>query len=173
MGMDAHAFMAIGFEITEEDFLVTVRPDKVTCAHGHPKPDGSRAKFCPEDGTKYDQYEVTSPTERMDSLLSLLEIDMFDPNDFDGEFDDIEQWWNVYLASEGEPFIKVGVNEDTLILGKLIGDTGSHRFNLTTVEQSREEVDEAWAEVRDMRTALGFDPKERPIRLYSWMHISC
>jgi len=59
MGMDAHALVAIGFEITQEDFLQPVKDTKKTCDYGHPLPPRDPELLNPSTVHKMERNSIT------------------------------------------------------------------------------------------------------------------
>lgn len=171
MGTDCYAYAGVGFEVSQEDFLQTVKTTVETCGHGHARPELSGAKFCPEDGTKYEYREILVPTPAL--------IDLWASSPKPPDADEVKKqkyltnWWYDFRAS-GDVFAVAQTCESKSIFvcGRMLEETRSHRMGFSHTTKTQSEVGELFKRAEKMREKLGPSFADRPIKLYSWLYVS-
>lgn len=149
------AKVALGFEVTQKDFLVVVPAIVKTCGRGHRQPE-SHPKFCDQDGTPFKFATTTVGTKALVALADGIP-----------ECLTAEDWWDT-LCEDGEPIFTVRRNygsEDFIICGVFIAESDCESNPLRTL--SWKKMLQKHKEVQALRLRLGFD--DRPIKLYSWI----
>lgn len=166
MGTDVNAKLAIGFEVSRNDFIDSRTSDKPMCANGHPRKDTSTAKFCSKDGTMFAPRTLESLSKTGERLIKAFNLD---PPDKEW---DIDEWWT--FTSTEEPFVTAGTDEEHLLIGIHLADSGSIRGNPSTEVISFKDLYQAFNKVEEYRDKLGLSEAEgRAIKLYSWLRVSC
>jgi hypothetical protein len=148
-----------------DDFVTVLKPKSMNCPEGHAKPHGSRAKYCPECGGKFDYWPLLVLSDMGKKLLEAFDLGDFPTS---GDEDEVNEWWN--WIQDGKPFVKVGVDRDTLIMGVDLADSGSIRGDLTTETLTREEIRDAWDKVTEWRAEMGYGDSK--VLLYVWLYVS-
>jgi len=168
MGMDCYAHSAIGFKVTENDFLVTEEGKVLKCRNGHPHP-GGKAKFCQECGKRFRHPESVRATPALVALAESMG-DKLAPDT------DVESYWHEirYERDGGLGVLPVGDmdydNSGFLIVGEEVGNSGSHRFGMEVSSLDEGKIRSVLFRVRQVRETLGFE--DRPIELHTWLYIS-
>jgi hypothetical protein len=167
--MDCYAHSAIGFKVTEDDFIRETKATDLVCPKGHEWPGGG-AKFCQECGGKFDYLTEVWGTKKLRVLAQLLDDEGF----LDNDCDNFEDYWHV-LVHEGDDRGVVEVGDTNyggfLIIGEEVGNTGSHRGDAAIGALGVEGILKTIEWCKEVRKALGFE--DRPITLYTWLYVSC